>query len=181
MERRVDLFGRHHRGAGQANRRQHANQQDERTVRRARPLGRHRRLEDAETLALAIRFHAFHQLRLFVALQQRIIEIFRRLPVARHHLEFLLALGLALDGHPGIYALAGDTDGRDGTEPIAGALLYPDSLARAKALGLQARASLHDNDAHGFFSTLGDSVVTGPTLTNVNDFRAILVTPEAAG
>lgn len=97
------------------------------------------------------------------------------------NVEFLLALGLALDGHPGIYALAGDTDGMDGTEPIAGALLYPDSLARAKALGLQARASLHDNDAHGFFSALGDSVVTGPTLTNVNDFRAILVTPEAAG
>lgn len=97
------------------------------------------------------------------------------------NVEFLLALGLALDGHPGIYALAADTDGRDGTEPIAGALLYPDSLARATALGLQARVSLHDNDAHGFFSALGDSVVTGPTLTNVNDFRAILVTPEAAG
>lgn len=97
------------------------------------------------------------------------------------NVEFLLALGLALDGHPGIYALAGDTDGMDGTEPIAGALLCPDSLVRAKALGLQARVSLHDNDAHGFFSALGDSVVTGPTLTNVNDFRAILVTPEAAG
>lgn len=97
------------------------------------------------------------------------------------NVEFLLALGLALDGHAGIYALAGDTDGMDGTDQIAGALLYPDSLARAKALGLQARASLHDNDAHGFFSALGDSVVTGPTLTNVNDFRAILVTPEAAG
>ncbi|MEZ0225135.1 MAG: glycerate kinase [Alphaproteobacteria bacterium] len=97
------------------------------------------------------------------------------------NVEFLLALGLALDGHPGIYALAGDTDGMDGTEPIAGALLCPDSLARAKELGLQARVSLHDNDAHGFFSALGDSVVTGPTLTNVNDFRAILVTPEAAG
>ena len=97
------------------------------------------------------------------------------------NVEFLLALGLALDGHPGIYALAADTDGRDGTEPIAGALLYPDSLARATALGLQARVSLHDNDAHGFFSALGDSVVTGPTLTNVNDFRAILVMPEAAG
>jgi glycerate 2-kinase len=97
------------------------------------------------------------------------------------NVEFLLALGLALDGHAGIYALAGDTDGMDGTEPIAGALLYPDSLVRAKELGLQACASLHDNDAHGFFSALGDSVVTGPTLTNVNDFRAILVTPEAAG
>jgi len=95
--------------------------------------------------------------------------------------EFLLALGLALEGHPGIYALAGDTDGVDGMKEIAGALLYPDTLARARALGLHADASLDDNDAHGFFSALGDSVITGPTLTNVNDFRAILVTPEAAG
>jgi glycerate 2-kinase len=94
--------------------------------------------------------------------------------------EFLLALGLALKGHPGIYALAGDTDGVDGMEEIAGALLSPDTLARAHALGLHADASLDDNDAHGFFSALGDSVITGPTLTNVNDFRAILVTPEAA-
>jgi glycerate 2-kinase len=96
------------------------------------------------------------------------------------NVEFLLALGLALDGHPGIHALAGDTDGVDGMEEIAGALLTPDSLVRARKIGLQARASLDDNDAHGFFSALGDSVITGPTLTNVNDFRAILVTPEAA-
>lgn len=97
------------------------------------------------------------------------------------NVEFLLALGIALDGRAGMHALAGDTDGIDGTEEIAGALLYPDTLARAVALGLHARASLDDNDAHGFFSALGDTVVTGPTLTNVNDFRAILVTPEAAG
>ena len=96
------------------------------------------------------------------------------------NVEFLLALGCALDGHPGIHALAGDTDGVDGMEEIAGALLTPDSLARARKIGLQARACLDDNDAHGFFSALGDSVITGPTLTNVNDFRAILVTPEAA-
>jgi glycerate 2-kinase len=96
------------------------------------------------------------------------------------NVEFLLALGLALDGHPGIHALAGDTDGVDGMVEIAGALLTPDSLVRARKIGLQARASLDDNNAHGFFSALGDSVVTGPTLTNVNDFRAILVTPEAA-
>lgn len=91
------------------------------------------------------------------------------------NVEFLLALGLALDGAPGIHALAGDTDGVDGQEEIAGALLAPDTLARAWAQGLQPRASLDRNDGHGFFGALGDAVVTGPTLTNVNDFRAILV------
>jgi glycerate 2-kinase len=96
------------------------------------------------------------------------------------NVEFLLALGLALDGCPGIHALAGDTDGVDGMEEIAGAMLHPDSLQRAEQLGLTARAYLDNNDAHTFFEALGDSVVTGPTLTNVNDFRAILVLPEAA-
>jgi hydroxypyruvate reductase len=90
--------------------------------------------------------------------------------------EFLLGLAVALDGHPGISALAGDTDGIDGTEANAGALLTPDSLARAAALGLRPRAMLDDNDGHGFFAALGDLVVTGPTRTNVNDVRAILVT-----
>ncbi len=89
--------------------------------------------------------------------------------------EFLLALAVALDSHPGIYALAGDTDGIDGTEDNAGALLAPDSLARAAALGVAAKARLADNDGYGFFAAIGDLVVTGPTLTNVNDFRAILV------
>ena len=89
--------------------------------------------------------------------------------------EFLLALGVALDGHPGIYAFAGDTDGIDGTEDNAGALLSPDSLARAAAAGISAKALLANNDGYGFFSAIGDLVVTGPTLTNVNDFRAILV------
>jgi hydroxypyruvate reductase len=92
------------------------------------------------------------------------------------NVEFLLALAVALGGEPGIHALAGDTDGVDGQEEIAGALLAPDTLARAWAQGLHPRQSLDNNDGHGFFEALGDSVVTGPTLTNVNDFRAILIT-----
>ncbi len=89
--------------------------------------------------------------------------------------EFLLALAVALDGAPGISGLACDTDGIDGTEDNAGAILYPDSIARAAARGIGAGAALADNDGYGFFSALGDLVVTGPTRTNVNDFRAILV------
>jgi glycerate 2-kinase len=96
------------------------------------------------------------------------------------NVEFLLALGLVLEGCPGIHALAGDTDGIDGMEEIAGAVLHPDSLQRAAQLGLPARAYLDNNDAHTFFEALGDSVVTGPTFTNVNDFRAILVLPDVA-
>jgi hydroxypyruvate reductase len=91
------------------------------------------------------------------------------------NVEFLLSLGIALDGLPGIYALAGDTDGVDGMADIAGALLRPDTLARAWALGIKPRDALDTNDAHSFFQALGDSVVTGPTLTNVNDFRAIFI------
>ena len=95
------------------------------------------------------------------------------------NVEFLLSLGVALDGHPGIHAIAGDTDGVDGMEDIAGAYLAPDSLARAWTKGIKPKESLDANDGHGFFEALGDSVVTGPTLTNVNDFRAILITEEA--
>jgi glycerate 2-kinase len=94
------------------------------------------------------------------------------------NVEFLLALGVALNGHRGIHAIAGDTDGVDGQEEIAGAWLAPDSLARAWAKGIKPLGSLDNNDGHGFFDALGDSVITGPTLTNVNDFRAILVTNE---
>ena len=95
------------------------------------------------------------------------------------NVEFLLSLAIALDGRAGIYAVAGDTDGVDGAEEIAGAILTPDSLARAWAKGIRPRDSLANNDGHGFFEALGDSLVTGPTLTNVNDFRAILVTADA--
>jgi glycerate 2-kinase len=91
------------------------------------------------------------------------------------NVEFLLSLAVALDGLPGVHALAGDTDGVDGAEEIAGAILTPDTVARAWALGIRPRHSLDHNDGHGFFQALGDSVVTGPTLTNVNDFRAILI------
>ena len=94
--------------------------------------------------------------------------------------EFLLGLAVALDGHRGIHAIACDTDGIDGTEDNAGALLAPDSLARAAAAGLDARAMLADNDGYGFFAALGDLVVTGPTRTNVNDFRAVLVAAPLA-
>ncbi len=96
------------------------------------------------------------------------------------NVEFLLALGIALGERGNVFALAGDTDGVDGTEPIAGAIWRPDTLARATPLGLDPQRFLDDNDAHGFFAALGDSVVTGPTRTNVNDFRAILVLPEDA-
>ena len=89
--------------------------------------------------------------------------------------EFLLALAVALAGEPGMHALAGDTDGVDGTEDNAGAIITPDSLTRAHARQLDAKKMLADNDGYRFFAGLGDLVMTGPTLTNVNDFRAILI------
>ena len=91
------------------------------------------------------------------------------------NVEFLLALAVTLDSTPGIHAIACDTDGIDGTEDNAGAILGPDSLARAETLGLRPRVMLADNDGYSAFQALGDLVQTGPTLTNVNDFRAILV------
>jgi len=89
--------------------------------------------------------------------------------------EFALGLAIALDGKANISAIAGDTDGIDGSEDNAGALVMPDTLTRASAKGLDAKAFLANNDAYGFFSALGDLIVTGPTRTNVNDFRAILI------
>ena len=91
------------------------------------------------------------------------------------NVECLLSLAIATRGHARIHALMGDTDGVDGAQEIAGAHIGPDTLARAFAQGIHPRRSLDDNDAHGFFQALGDSVVTGPTLTNVNDFRVILI------
>jgi len=89
--------------------------------------------------------------------------------------EFLLSLAVELAGAPNVYAIACDTDGIDGSEDNAGAVLLPGSLARGARLGLDARKLLADNDAYGFFSPIDDLVVTGPTRTNVNDYRAILI------
>ncbi|MFT3967401.1 MAG: glycerate kinase [Sphingobium sp.] len=91
------------------------------------------------------------------------------------NLEYLLGLAIALDGAPRIHAIACDTDGIDGTEDVAGAIIGPDTLARAAALGLDPAAALKANESYLFFRALGDLVVTGPTRTNVNDFRAILI------
>jgi hydroxypyruvate reductase len=93
------------------------------------------------------------------------------------NVEYLAGMALALDGAPGITAIACDTDGIDGTEDNAGALIFPDSLERARDLSLDAAAMLADNDAYSLFSALADLVMTGPTLTNVNDFRAIVIDP----
>ncbi|KWR89171.1 glycerate kinase type-2 family protein [Cupriavidus sp. IDO] len=95
------------------------------------------------------------------------------------NVEFLLSLALALRGEPGVYAIAGDTDGVDGQEEIAGAVIGPDTLERAWRAGLRPHDALAANDGHGFFEALGDAVITGPTLTNVNDFRAILLTRDS--
>lgn len=91
------------------------------------------------------------------------------------NVECLLSMAIALGGNPRIHALAGDTDGVDGQAEIAGALISPDTLARAHAAGIRPNDCLGNNDGHGFFGALGDAVITGPTLTNVNDFRAILI------
>ncbi|WP_300327444.1 glycerate kinase [Accumulibacter sp.] len=95
------------------------------------------------------------------------------------NVEFLLSLGVVLDGAPRIHAMAGDTDGVDGLEEVAGALLAPDTLARAWAKGIKPMDALQNNDGHGFFGALNDAVITGPTLTNVNDFRAIVILDPA--
>ena len=97
------------------------------------------------------------------------------------NVEFLLSLAVALDGMPGVHGIAGDTDGVDGAEEIAGACFAPDTIARAWAAGINPRSSLDNNDGHGFFQALGDSVTTGPTLTNVNDFRAIVIEEATIG
>ncbi|MFM0139214.1 glycerate kinase type-2 family protein [Caballeronia grimmiae] len=94
------------------------------------------------------------------------------------NVEFLLSLAIALNGEAGIFALAGDTDGVDGVEEIAGAILRPDTLQRARERDIRPADRLQNNDAHGFFEALGDSIITGPTLTNVNDFRAIYIAAQ---
>jgi glycerate 2-kinase len=91
------------------------------------------------------------------------------------NVEFLLALAIALKGEPGVYAIAGDTDGVDGAEEIAGALAAPATLERAWNKGINPDVSLANNDGHGFFECLGNSIITRPTMTNVNDFRALFI------
>ena len=93
------------------------------------------------------------------------------------NVEYLMAEAIAVSGTPGIWGLAADTDGVDGAEDIAGAIFAPDTLARARAKGHDPQAMLDDNDGHGFFEMLGDSLITGPTRTNVNDFRVTLIVP----
>jgi len=95
------------------------------------------------------------------------------------NVEFLLSMAVALADQPGVWALAGDTDGVDGAEEVAGAIVTPDTTARAWARGVRPVDRLMDNDGHGFFEALGDQVITGPTKTNVNDFRAVLVDATA--
>ncbi len=97
------------------------------------------------------------------------------------NVECLLSTVIALDGHARVWGLAGDTDGVDGAEDIAGGLVDPTTLRRAWAAGLRPKDQLADNNGHGFFQALGDSLVTGPTRTNVNDFRALLIEPAPAG
>jgi hydroxypyruvate reductase len=91
------------------------------------------------------------------------------------NVEFLLSLALALDGLRNVHALSADTDGVDGAEEVAGAIVGPDTLASARGLGLKPHAVLGDNDAHSVFEALEDQVICGPTLTNVKDFRAVLI------
>ena len=89
--------------------------------------------------------------------------------------EFLLSLACALQGNNGIWAVAGDSDGIDGTEDAAGALIFPDALSRGKLNGLNAVNYLDAHDSYSYFHALDDLLITGPTLTNVNDIRAILI------
>ena len=93
------------------------------------------------------------------------------------NVEYLMAEAIAANGSPAVWGLSADTDGVDGAEDIAGGIFTPDTLARAKAKGRDPQAMLDDNDGHGFFRLLGDSLITGPTRTNVNDFRATLIVP----
>ena len=92
--------------------------------------------------------------------------------------EFCLALAIALEGDAGFEAIACDTDGVDGAADVAGATIDAGTLARARAAGLDPMTELMNNNAHTFFARAGGQVLTGPTLTNVNDFRAILISPD---
>jgi hydroxypyruvate reductase len=93
--------------------------------------------------------------------------------------EYALAAAIALNGNPQVHVLACDTDGVDGVEEVAGAYAGPDTLRRAAEIDVSADLALSQNDAHSFFKSVGSQIITGPTLTNVNDFRAMLIMPKA--
>lgn len=125
--------------------------------------------------ALARRMAADGQRRVILSGGETTVRVVSLAGRGGRNLEYLLGLAIELDGARGIHAIACDTDGIDGTEDNAGAIVGPDTLDRARALGLDARALLDANDAYRFFAILGDLVVTGPTRTNVNDLRAIVI------
>lgn len=129
----------------------------------------------ASHAALARRLAGDGQRRVIISGGEATVTVSNREGKGGRNLEYLLGLVIALGGAPGISALACDTDGIDGTEDAAGAIATPDTLARAAKLGLDPADHLARNDAYSFFAGLGDLVMTGPTLTNVNDFRAILI------
>ena len=129
----------------------------------------------AEHAALARRLSADGQPRMILSGGETTVRVINPNGRGGRNVEYLLGLAIALDGAPRIHAIACDTDGIDGTEDNAGAIVTPDTLARGAAAGLDAGAMLDANNAYGFFAALGDLVVTGPTRTNVNDLRAILI------
>jgi hydroxypyruvate reductase len=139
------------------------------------------RLLGAEHAGLARRLTADGNARVILSGGETVVRVTNPEGRGGRNLEYLLGLAIALDGAAAIHAIACDTDGIDGTEDNAGAIVTPSTLARAIALGLDARAMLDANLAHPFFEALGDLVVTGPTRTNVNDLRAILIAPEGTG
>ena len=125
--------------------------------------------------ALARRLSADGVRRVIISGGETTVTVINKAGRGGRNLEYLLALAIALQGAPGIFALACDTDGIDGTDAAAGAIVTPDTLSRARSLGLDPAHHLRTNNAYRFFEGLGDLVVTGPTRTNVNDFRAILI------
>lgn len=132
----------------------------------------------AEHARLARRLAAEGKARVILSGGETVVRVTNPKGQGGRNLEYLLGLAIALDRAPAIHAIACDTDGIDGTGDNAGAIVTPSTLARASALGLDARAMLDANLAYPFFEALGDLVVTGPTRTNVNDLRAILIAPE---
>jgi hydroxypyruvate reductase len=129
----------------------------------------------ASHAALARRLAADGKRRLILSGGETTVTVVNPKGRGGRNMEYALGLAIALDGAPGIWALACDTDGIDGTEDAAGAVVGPDTLARARALGLDPAKHLAENNGYLFFKALGDLVVTGPTGTNVNDFRAVLI------